>query len=127
MVTKWCKKNVLTLNVKKTKCMTFGQRATVSKAHTLNILINNQPLKIAKTYTYLGITLDPSLSFSAHVAHVSATANHKTYLLNKIRKFLTSKAALNLYKAMILPYLDYGDVLYVAATSKSLAKLQYSE
>ena len=25
---------------------------------------------------------------------------------------------------MILPYLDYGDVLYAAATSKSLAKLQ---
>ena len=91
-------KNVLTLNVKKTKCMTFGQRTKVAKAHTLNILINNQPLKITKTYTYLGITLDPSLSFFAHVAHVSTTVNHKTYLLNKIRKFLTSKAALNLYK-----------------------------
>ena len=50
--------------------------------------------------------------------------SYKTNLLAKIRKFLTESVALKIYKSMILPYFDYGDVIYGTANQEGLDKLQ---
>ena len=46
------------------------------------------------------------------------------YCLSKIRKYLTVKASLNIYKTTIIPYFDYGDFVYEAATKSMTEKLQ---
>ena len=50
--------------------------------------------------------------------------SYKANLLAKIRRFLTNHVALKIYKSMILPYCDYGDVIYNAAGQEGLEKLQ---
>ena len=47
---------------------------------------------------------------------------YRTNLLTKIRKYLTEKVALKIYKSMILPYFDYGDVVYNTANKDGLDK-----
>ena len=49
--------------------------------------------------------------------------SYKAVLLGKIRKFLTEKVASIIYRTMILPYFDYGDVIYDNANLKRLEKL----
>ena len=51
-------------------------------------------------------------------------AAHKIYLLNKIRNFLSKEASLNIYKAKILPFFDYGDVIYHETNPRVCDKLQ---
>ena len=43
----------------------------------------------------------------------------KVYQLRKIRHLLTKKAALMIYKNMILPILEYGDIFMMSATKKT--------
>ena len=56
--------------------------------------------------------LDKTLSFTKHITNTIKMASHKVYLLTKIRPYLTDKACLNVYKTMVLPYIEYGDIIY---------------
>ena len=120
----WCKANKLSLNATKTKLVVFGTRHKVKKARNVVVKIGNTPLQIVPTYKYLGITLDSTLTFRCHVRTVSNVIAYKTNLLAKVRKFLTEKVALKIYKSMVLPYFDYGDVIYNTAGQEGLDKLQ---
>ena len=45
-------------------------------------------------------------------------------MLNKTRHYITEDAATKIYKTMILPYLDYGDIIFINSNQKQLKKLQ---
>ena len=45
-------------------------------------------------------------------------------LLSRVRKYLNNAVALKIYKSMILPYFDYGDVIYGSANKDGLDRLQ---
>ena len=75
-------------------------------------------------YKYLGATIDEILSFHHHLNNTIGLVAHKVYLLHKIRYCITEDAALKMYKTMILPYLDYGDIFFMNANSNQLNKLQ---
>ena len=75
------------------------------------------------TYKYLGIHLDETLNFNHHLKNIVNQISHKLYVFNKIRRFLNEKAALNVYKTMILPYFDYGDVVFMFSSENLLKKL----
>ena len=121
---KWCNSNKLSLNVAKTKLMIFGTRQKVKKAKNTQVYMNNQLLQTVPTYKYLGFTLDSVLSFNSHVSNVINLVLYKLNLLSKIRRFLKSATALKIYKSMILPYFDYGDIIYGSANKDGLDKLQ---
>ena len=50
--------------------------------------------------------------------------SHKIDLLSKICKYITQYTAIIIYKTMVLPYFDYGDLIYAAANMCLLDKLQ---
>ena len=121
---KLCSANKLTLNAGKTKMMTFGTRHKVKKARGADIKINNTSLTIVPTYKYLGVAMDSTLSFNYYVKSVANIVAYKSNLLSKIRKYLTDVTALKVYKSMILPYFDYGDIIYMNSNQDGLDKLQ---
>ena len=124
-ISTWCKMNKVTINTTKTKAMNFGtrQKLKANKCQT-KLMLNNDQVKLVPTFRYLGVLLDNCLTFSKHISKIMKSVSHKLYLLNKIRPYLTESASINLYKAMILPYFDYADVIYDGATNTHLKKLQ---
>ena len=46
----WCSSNKLSLNVKKTKLMTFGTRNKVKKAKEVKVSVNDKALQLVPTY-----------------------------------------------------------------------------
>ena len=121
---KWCGCNKLTLNASKTKLMAFGTRQKVKRAKRAQVKINGVPLEIVPSYKYLGVSLDSTLSFNYYVKSVVNMVAYKTSLLSKIRRYLTDTVALKIYKSMILPYFDYGDIIYNNSNQDGLDKLQ---
>ena len=109
---KWCNANKLTLNASKTRLMVFGTRSKVKRAKNAVVTVEGTPLKIVPTYKYLGVKLDSTLTYNCQVSSTLSVVAYKTNLLAKIRKFMSEKVALQIYKSMIIPYFDYGDVLY---------------
>ena len=53
--------------------------------------------------------------------------SHKIIILSKIRKSISEDTALYIYRSMIAPILDYGDIIYAGGLSGSLDKMQKLE
>ena len=66
-------KNGFKFSYNKTKCMHFCQ---IRKMHNQPILtLNGSEIPITQQYKFLGITLDPKLSFILHVKQLSTKCN----------------------------------------------------
>ena len=121
---KWCSGNALSINAKKNKIMSFRSRAKVKKCKNANIVLNREKLKLVSSYKYLGFNLDSTLNCGFHISSVIKSVQHKMFMLSKIKRYLTNDVAVQIYKSMLLPYLDYADVIYNRARVADLDKLQ---
>ena len=112
----WCVRNGIMANTDKTKVMVFGTGHVLSKTPQPSILLNGVSLKVVSAYKYLGITLDNQLTYNSHVNKLIAGVTAKLKQFRRMRGFLNSKAALMVYKNMLLHILEYGD-LFLSSTT----------
>ena len=42
-----------------------------------------------------------------------------------MRQYLTEAASITIYKTMILPYFNYGDILFINSSKKLISKLDH--
>ena len=111
LVATWCDDNMLTLNSNKSPSITF--LPSVKRNETIPVFkIRGEPINSVVKFKYLGLILDTNLNFQAHYSDLINSVQYKIHFLSKIRKFLTIKTALLLYKTTILPLIDYGDFIY---------------
>ena len=103
----WCVDNDIYINTAKAQSMFFGSIAKLGGLDLPIFTIGDTPLERAKTYTYLGIKLDEQLSLEPHANSLIQKVSNKIYQLTKITAYITKKAALLIYKNMILPILEY--------------------
>ena len=120
----WAKINELTINVKKTKLMVFGSRSKVKRAKNVQVYMQGAALQHVPTVKYLGLVLDPTLNFNSHLDSVIRTVTHKMSLLAKLKRYLNNGVATQIYKSMLLPYMDYADVIFHNTNVTYLDKLQ---
>ena len=122
--TKWCKGNALTVNIKKSKYVCFGMKSQTRKIQNHTLLMDNIHLDKVSSYKYLGIQLDANLNFHKYLQECIQRATFKIHMLAKIRTYIDFNTAITVYKTMILPIFEYGDIAYDRADAKSLNKLQ---
>ena len=120
----WCNVNALTVNTKKTKFLCFGTNSQISKCADLTLRFATTNLDRVHIYKYLGITLDSHLNFKKHIMDCRKTSAHKVYMLSKVRRYIDQETSIHLYKSMIMPVIDYGDIVYSGAPCTILEKLQ---
>ena len=48
---------------------------------------------------------------------------HKLYVLSKIRRYITSEACILIFKTMILPIMEYGDIIFTGTSANNLYKI----
>ena len=123
-LTEWCQINRLTINVQKTKTMVFATKAKLKDLEEKQFRINMEKVDCVDKFKYLGITLDQTLSYNKHIDKTIAMISHKIWELGAIRKYSTVKMSLTVYKSTIMPYFDYGDVIYMGGQKSKLEKLQ---
>ena len=119
----WCRRNQLTVNTSKTKCMLFGSKRFLDVRMLPKITLSGNIIQFVENFKYLGVILDNKLNFRLHAQNIYKLASHKIYVLLKIRPYITEKVALRIYKTKILPYIDYGDIFYMSTTNEVLDKL----
>ena len=109
----WLTKTKLNLNVKKTKVMLFGSSIKISKnTDNFKVKINNDVLDQVNSFKYLGVYLDPTLSWKGHLTHVRNSVNRKIGLLYRTRSFLKGDTLNTIYQSVVLPSLEYCDVVW---------------
>ena len=80
--------------------------------HTL-LVFNNANVSSCKSPKHLGIIwLDSKFTFEEHYKTTLNKTNRTMGLLDKLQSSLPRAALITIYKAFVIPHLDYGDVLY---------------
>lgn len=121
----WCRNNLLEVNAGKTKVMYFSSKFLNSTSKPYRKLnFGGMDLVFVDEYRYLGLTIDTRLSFAHHINNTLKTLSFRVMQLKKIRNSITHKIALQLYKCMILPIMDYADIFCHNKSSKLLKKFQ---
>ena len=80
-LSKWCKCNKLTVNIKKTKYVIFGLKSQTKRIKNHSMILDNKTIERVNFYKYLGVILDMHLTFSKHIDNCYRLAAHKIYLL----------------------------------------------
>ena len=116
-VSTWCEANTLTMNYKKTKCMIVKHKKTPD---VQNIIVRNKQISIVHTYEYLGVLIDEKLSHNDYIESISKKTNNKIGILSRIRRFISVKTAIQIYKC---PHLDYIDYVIDSSSNENICKL----
>ena len=112
-IIKWCKLNRLTLNESKTKHQSSQQ-----------IYVDDTSLGNVDTYDYLGFSIDKKLNMNSHKDKLVKKVGFKLYTLTLMRRFLTQKTALLIYKVMIMPHFDYVDFVLDTANKTCTDRIE---
>ena len=81
-ILKWTMKNGFKISHNKTKCMHFCKICKMHNQPTLTL--NGSEIPITQQYKFLGITLDPKLSFIPHIKQLRIKCNKTIQLLRII-------------------------------------------
>jgi hypothetical protein len=82
------------------------------------IFINNVPIKYVKEFNYLGILLNENLNWCSHVNYISKKVSKAVFMLNKLKHFLPQSILFTIYSSLILPYLNYGALIWERSASR---------
>ena len=123
-VSKWFRHNKLSVNYSKTKYMLFA--GTSRKLENMNrcLQVGNEQVERVNTYKYLGVKLDQTLNFSAHIEYIRTKTIGKIRLLGKIAPILDQKTSIYLYRSLVLPIFDYADFVWDCLSQQDTLTLQ---
>ena len=108
----WTISNKLTLNADKTEFFLVSNR--LSNAST-NLELLGSTISPVESCKYLGVYLDPKMTFKVQIDHVIKKVSQHTGILYKIRDLLPLKTRLDYYYAYIYPYISYCIIVWGSA------------
>ena len=121
---KWLRSKKLHINAVKTQVVLFGGRRALLKNPELNISLEGERLQQVKCVKYLGVMLNNNLSWSAHVDYLQRKTNRIVKMLRRLRYTVPSCVIRNIYTAIVLPSMDYCDVVWSGCTRTAAKKLE---
>ena len=116
---------LITFNALKTEYIIVSKRKT--RAMHPDLLLNDTKLTEVNNHKHLGLTISNNMSWSSHINEILAKAEKRLSMMRRSKHILPRSCLDKLYKSMILPLLDYCDVIYDSCTmyeSEQLDKLQ---
>ena len=93
-------------------------------SYRYNFSVDNNEVDVNDTLKILGVTLDCKLNFVAHVSEQVKKACAKASALRRIRRFIPLDVMCCLYKAYILPHLEYCCPLLLGVGRGQVKKLE---
>ena len=100
------------LNVSKCKFVIYGSSRKDAKFDNVSITVNDSILDRVDSFKYLGVTIQQNLTWSEHIDNISKKFNQRLGLIRRIKFLLPKQARLTLYNSLVLPLLDYSDIVW---------------
>ena len=116
--------NNLKINNDKTVCMLLGTNCMLKKQPHLNVKFNEQQLSQVKSFKYLGVTVDDNLKWDIHIEQMCNKLGKMVSYVSRLRQFVNMSELKLIYKSIVLPHFDYGDVVWQSASNNCLFQLQ---
>ena len=126
-VMKWARKWRLKLSIVKTEFCIFSlDNQVLDEARNYIFDIDGQIVKHNPKPKLLGITLDEKLKFETHIELVERKALRSLNSLRKVKEteIISTSCMLQLYKALIIPQLEYAASVWQIGNCSGLEKVQ---
>ena len=120
-VMNWLKLNKLSLNVQKTKYMTFHK--SQKNVTPLDLSIDDIPIDSVDEFNYLGIILHERLTWKNHINMVTNKIAKVSGILNRLKHIFPQNVLLSLYHTLIISQINYGMLLW-GSDIRSVEKYQ---
>ena len=105
LISDWYIDNKLTLNAKKTKLMLSGGK-------TMLLQFNNFQFFFVPSIKYLGVVLDEKWKWKMHMNSLLQKQGHRLSVFNRIYRMLDKRSLMAYFNGLVLPHLDYADVVW---------------
>ena len=105
----WADKWLVTMNPVKTNVV-FSLKRNKQVHHPL--FLNSNNVKDAESHTHLGLTLQSSMSWRKHIVQVYEKASKQLNMLKFVTYKFDRSILTSLYKNLIRPLMEYGDVIW---------------
>lgn len=136
----WLSKNLLTLNVKKTKYLTFCKTRISSPPKTYKLSIhtcspnetplsdcNCPPTENVNMIKYLGVLVDKNLSFKDHISSLAGKIRKTIFIVKSLRKSAPKYVLTLVYKALCQSALTYCLLAWGGVAKTTLRVLETAQ
>ena len=123
----WAKIWRLKLSMVKTEfCMFSLKNQVLEQAKEFILVIDGQTITYNSTPKILGITSDEKLRFEKHIENVERKAIRSLDSLRKVKEteIISPNCVLQLYKALVIPQLEYAAPVWQIGNCSPLKKIQ---
>ena len=118
---KWFIANSLSINILKTETIVFSRKIVYYPLPP--IIFNCKAIPFSHNVKFLGIYLDPKLSWKIHISHVKNKISSVCGVLNHIRGKISLKIAKMIYYAVAYSHFTYGNAIWSSASISNLTPL----
>ena len=131
-VSNWFRANKLSVNATKTNYMVLGTPHMTSKNKnaiiddvnvSANIILDETALERVDSTKFLGVLIDECLTWKCHINCIAKTMSKNIGVMNKLKYFVPDRILYSLYCTLILPYLNYGILIWGNTCKSYLNKI----
>ena len=96
---------------------------SVKAQQHFNVILDDTVLDRVKCTKFLGVLIDENLTWKCHIDCVSKTLSRNIGIMNKLKYFINGRILYSLYCTFILPYVNYGILIWGNTCKVYLDKL----
>ena len=127
----WCDNNFLALNPEKSQSIVFGSRNKLLRLNSTqlpSVILNKVVIPFQQKWVKnLGVFMDPELDWHHHILNIIKKTFFSLHSLQRFKNLFPPKVKQNLVQSLIMPIIDYGDVVYNNCSDSDARRLQYAQ
>ena len=97
---------------KKTKLMLSGSKTMLSPFNDFQFSTDEGQIDRVSSFKYLGVLLDEKWKWKMHVNSLLQKLGHRLSVFNRIYHMLDQKSLTAYFNGLVLPHLDYADIVW---------------
>ncbi len=142
-INNWFRANKLSVNASKTNYMILGTPHLTNKYYDssndpsdgtsdmqnksvgkrIQVILNDVSLQRVGYTKFLGVIIDENLTWKKHIDAISKTISRNAGMLTKLKHYVPEYILYSLYCTLILPYINYGILIWGNTCKTYLDKL----
>jgi exonuclease III len=114
----WCDTAKLTVNTSKSQCLQFHLPHTIVDSSPL-IKLGNNNIQTSSETKFLGLIINDTLNWTAHINNVMKKLASAPYLLRHLRRIANDSTVITAYYSYVHSHLAYG-IMFWGASQKAM-------
>ena len=104
--------------------MLIGNRYMLKRYNSLDLSIKGYEINQVKSLKYLGLYIDDELRWDVYVNYLCEKVGRMISFLRRLTYFINRNSLNLIYRNVILPHLDYANVIWESSCEKHINQLQ---